>query len=108
MYLIVDGDKKIGYLIFSYEDHPVYKDFNLCLNSLYLLPEYEGRGIGHEGINIVSSYCKTNGVSKFYNQCNLHNSKAVAFYKNHGGIIGHQDIGNSDKIQDTIWFDYYL
>lgn len=108
VYLIKEEQKKIGYLIFSYEDPSVYKDFNLCLNSLYLLPEYQGRGIGQEGINIVSSYCKTKGINKFYNQCNLHNSKGVAFYKKQGGIIGQQDIGNSDKIEDTIWFEYFL
>lgn len=108
VYLIIDNNTKIGYMMFSKEQPSVYKDFSICLNSLYILPEYQRRGIGYEAFEIIKNYCRINCINKFYNQCNLHNAKALSFYKKMGGTIGHQDICNREKIEDTVWLEYFL
>lgn len=108
VYLIVENNTNIGYVIFSKEDPPVYKDFSICLNSLYILPEYQRKGIGSKAFNIINDYCRINHINKFYNQCNLHNTKALDFYERMGGIIGHENICNNEKIEDTLWFEYFL
>lgn len=108
VYLILENNNKIGYFMLSQELPCRYKDFTVCLNALYILPDFQGKGIGCEGIEMIKEYCKIHGINKFYNQCNVHNSKAISFYKKMGGMIGHKDIGNAYKYEDSIWFEYHI
>lgn len=108
VYFIIENNTKAGYLIFSKEEPTLYKDFVLCLNSLYILPEFQRKGIGCKSIKLVKDYCKINCINKFYNQCNAHNIEAINFYTKIGGTIGYEDLDNATKIEDTIYFEHFL
>lgn len=108
VYFIIVNNTKAGYLIFSKEDPTLYKDFFICLNSLYILPKFQRKGIGSKSIKLVKDYCKINSINKFYNQCNAHNIEGINFYTRIGGTIGNEDLSNINKIEDTVWFEYYL
>lgn len=108
VYLIIVNNTKAGYLTFSKEEPTLYKNFIICLNSLYILPEFQRKGIGSKSIKLVKDYCKINSTNKFYNQCNAHNIEAINFYTRIGGTIGYEDLSNANKIEDTIYFEHFL
>lgn len=105
---LCDGKTEIGYVCFQEKRPPQYKDFYLYLGSLYLLPAYQGCGHGREVWNHILDFCKSRGYTKFYNQCNPHNKNAIGFYKHMGGVIGFEDLGHSEKIQDSVWFEHFV
>ena len=44
VYLMLDGADCIGYFYYGAFPGGRYRDFRLCLNALYILPGYQGRG----------------------------------------------------------------
>ena len=108
VYVIEIDNEVIGYFSFGTPRHGSYKDFELCLNSLYILKYYQGRGIGSRIFAFVKDYCRNNGINKFFNACNTHNIKAKAFYKEMGGILTFEDSGHTDKAEDQCYFEYIL
>lgn len=105
-FFIMEDTAIIGYLIFSERKPPVYKDFTVCLNSLYILPQYQKKGIGRKAFAMVESFCREKGAVKFYNQCHPLNRNALKFYEKMGGKVGFQDIGHDNKEEDCVWFEY--
>ncbi len=69
VYFIMENNTKADYITFSMGDPSIYKNFTFCLHSLYLLPQYQRRGVGNKAINLVKDYYENNSINKFYNQC---------------------------------------
>jgi GNAT superfamily N-acetyltransferase len=108
VYVIEIDDEVVGYFSFGSPQHGSYKDFELCLNSLYILKDYQGRGIGSRVFAFVKDYCRNKGINKFFNACNSYNTKAKAFYKEMGGILTFEDSGHTDKAEDQCYFEHIL
>ncbi|MBE6984123.1 MAG: GNAT family N-acetyltransferase [Ruminococcaceae bacterium] len=106
-YLVMDDDVCVGYFYFG-TPHVDYKDFTFCLNSLYFLREYRGRGLGRRVFNFVRSVCRERGIDKFFNGCNVHNLPAQGFYRKMGGVVGKIDDGHTNKAEDQMYFEYNL
>lgn len=96
VYLIVEGDRPIGYLNLKMGELPV-------LLSLYVLPEYQRRGIGRAAFRLIRQYC---GPSGFTCQCQPRNETAMAFYHAMGGIITARDEENAESWQDSVTFSF--
>ena len=92
--------KDVGYLAFRHHGSGV------TLNSLYLLPEAQHRGIGRIALERVGSYCREQCLSTFRLQCNPWNQNAMGFYKAMGGTIIQQDCGHAEKLHDGVWFEF--
>lgn len=45
-YLVMDGEQCTGYYTYRAVPEGTYRDFRLCLLSLYLLPQYQRRDLG--------------------------------------------------------------
>ena len=107
-YLFFDGDDCIGYFSFGPYHYGTYKDFSLCLNNLYIRNGYKGCGLGKLAFEYVRSFCKENGVSRFFCGCNIHNKPAVDFYKHMGGVAGDEAEYHENKADDILHFEFYI
>ena len=106
VYVILDGDTLVGYCTVGEADW--YKDFPVCLHSLYLVPAYHRKGIGRHIMEFVKDWCRQKGYGSFFNSCNLHNHGARAFYEAMGGILGDVDDSNADPGADQCYYEYHL
>ena len=106
VYVIQNAGRKVGYVTLSRRNG--YKDFKVCMDSLYLIPEAQGNGIGRETMKFVRKRCSMMGYSKFYNSCNPHNHHACAFYTAMGGHVGYRDDQNQEPAWDQWYYEYRL
>lgn len=106
VYVIQSGGRAVGYVTLSHRDG--YKNFKVCMDSLYLVPEAQGRGIGRAAVEFVREQCREMGYSKFYHSCNPHNHRACAFYAAMGGQVGDRDDHNQDPAWDQWYYEYRL
>ncbi len=106
-YLVMDGEACVGYFYYG-TPHVKLKDYTFCLNALYFLPEYRGKGLGTLVFEHVRGVCKARGIRKFFNGCNLHNLPAQAFYRKMGGKVDVIDGGHENRAHDQMYFEYDL
>jgi len=103
LYVIKDDDKIIGYFSFSYPRHN-YKNYNHSLNSLYILKEYQARGIGRRVFEFINKYCRENNIDSYFTNCNKYNENALKFYLKMGGVITNLE----DDALDRERHQYYI
>ena len=106
VYVIQSDGCAVGYVTLSRRDG--YKDFKVYMDSLYLLPEAQRKGIGRAVMEFVQKQCRKMGYSKFYHSCNPHNQRACAFYTAMGGQVGYRDDQNRDPAWDQWYYEYAL
>lgn len=106
LYCIMDEACIVGFFSLYMPEVPAYKQFPVCLNSLYLLPAYQRKGIGRQVMDFTRAWCRARGCRGFYNSCNLHNHKAQAFYEAMGGVLGEIDDGYDDPGADQCYYEY--
>ncbi len=107
-YLVMDGENCVGYFTYFIQDTPLWRDFHVRLFSLYLLPEYQGCGMGKKIFQQVACACRQAGYDKLYLSCAPQNRKAMGFYHHLGGRIVAQDIGHENPAEDTAEFEFYI
>ena len=100
VYLIRCGGVDIGYLIFRETDTGVW------LHSLYVLQEYQHRGIGKQAFAILKDYCMENGINRFACNCSPHNENAMRFYQRMGGVVVKTDTGHENRQEDSVIFEF--
>ena len=100
VYFLRLQEKNIGYL--SYRHGPD----QVVLQSLYLLPEAQRRGIGRAALDHVRAYCRDHSLPAFRLQCNPWNQNAMDFYKAMGGTETGRDLNNEEMFMDTVWFEF--
>ena len=98
-YLIQLHGKNVGYLVLKNE--PV-----LLLQSLYLLPEAQKKGIGRQSFAFIRQYCAERGIQSFRCHCQPDNKNAMGFYEKMGGVIVDRDEGNEERWQDSAVFAF--
>ena len=107
-YLVMDGEQCVGYFSYGAPVYGAWRDFTLCLNSLYLLPEYRGRGLGTRVFVHLREVCAAQKVDKFFCNCNCHNLPAQHFYRKMGGVVTCISDGHENKAEDQMTFEFYL
>lgn len=108
VYLMMDGEHCAGYFYYGAFPGEPYKDFALCLNALYILPPYQGMGLGGRVFSLMREVCRQRGLDKFFCGCNIHNTKAQGFYRKMGGVVGKIDGGHKRRAEDQMYFEFYL
>ena len=99
VFLIRISGQNVGYLT-------VKKGTPLLLLSLYILPEFQGRGAGRAAFQKVREICGEAGQKTFLCQCQPQNKPAMAFYEKMGGRITARDLGNAESWQDSVTFSF--
>ena len=101
-YGVFDGDRPAGYLIWGgYEGHPGTAKLHKC----YLLPEYQGQGIGSLMLRTAKGYAKAAGFSRLRLNVNRHNEKAIKAYRRNGFVVVEtvdNDIGGGFFMNDYV------
>ena len=108
VYLAFDGETCVGFLCLGPSTHIAYKDFRFCLNALYFLPPYQGRGLGRRAFAVTAEECRRRGFDKFFCGCNAHNCRARAFYEHMGGVLGAESLGHENRAEDQVYYEFYL
>ena len=108
VYILEDEVQAVGFLVISAPEQPLYKDFPVCLNALYLLPEYHRQGIGRRMMGFAADWCLQRGFDRFFLSCSLHNHRARAFYEAMGGVLGEPDGGHADRGADTCYYEFEI
>ncbi len=99
VYFICADNKITGYLILQ-NRNPLY------VQSLYLLEEFRGKGIGRKTFEFVREFCKENKIEKFYLGCHPENKKALGFYEKMGGIITARDEGHKNNNENSVKIEF--
>ncbi len=107
-YLFMDADECAGYFSFGPYHYGYYKDFELCLNHLYIRKEYKGRRLGATAFELLRGYCASRQIDKFFCGCNAHNLPAIGFYRHMGGIPGDAPHFHEDPSDDIIHFEFQV
>ena len=102
VYLIKYGDADIGYFIFQHAGSGIW------LRSLYVLREYQHKGIGKQAFAILKDYCQEKGINRFACDCSPHNENAMQFYQRMGGVVTKTDTGHENKQEDGVIFEFNL
>lgn len=102
VYLVKYGDEDIGYFIFQHTGSGVW------LHSLYVLREYQHRGIGKQAFAILNDYCRGKGINRFACNCSPHNKNAMRFYQRMGGVVIKTDNGHENKQEDGVVYEFDL
>ena len=106
VFLAMDGAECVGYFTYGPYTYGRYKDFTLCLNSLYFLPGYRRMGLGRRAFAQQTEFCRERGIQKFFCGCNCHNLPAQAFYRAMGGVVGAVHGGHADRTEDQMYFEF--
>ena len=108
VWLVMDDENCVGYLGVGPCGIGRYKDFEVCLNSLYLLPQYQKLGLGRKAFDLTVAECRRRGLDKFFCSCSPHNHNAMEFYEHMGGVIGAQSLGHENRAEDAVYFEFLL
>ena len=100
VYLIKYREEDVGYFIFQDVGDGVW------LHSLYVLREYQHRGIGKQAFSILKDYCIKKEISRFTCDCSPHNENAMRFYQRMGGVVTKTDTGHENKQEDGVIFEF--
>ena len=107
-HLVLDGGECVGYLSYGVMSEGSFRDFRFRLQSLYLLPEYQGRGLGKHLLQMTFDACREMGYDKLCWDCSPHNRNAMDFYAHMGGEVIDMDIGHTNRQEDGCTFAYDL
>ncbi len=96
LFVVECEGKLIGYMDYGVPVRP-FKDYQQEIGLLYVLKEYQGKGIGKELFNLAYKEIKEKGYDVFFISCNKYNVKAQGFYEKMGGEVINIDEDNEDK-----------
>ncbi len=99
VFFIFAGKEAVGYLILQHKN-PLY------VQSLYLLSEYRGKGIGRKTFEFIRKVCRENKTERFYLGCHPQNEKALGFYEKMGGVITKKDIGHENNRENSFKIEF--
>ena len=100
-HLVMDGTACVGYLSYG-----VFAGEGFRLQSLYLLPDYQGKGLGKRLMGIALDACEKLGFDKLRWDCSPHNTKAMGFYAHMGGKVIAMDTGHENRQEDGCTIEY--
>ena len=107
-YLFMDQNRCVGYFSFGPYHYGSYKDFQVCLNNLYILEACKGMGLGKQAFAILREYCQNHGIGKFFCGCNANNHPAIGFYRHMGGVAGDEANVTLPKADQIIHFEFHI
>ena len=107
-FLVMDGTDCAGYFSYGRVCPGTWKDFSFRLHSFYLLPEYQGRGLGRQIFAYISDSCRQMGYDKMFLDCHPDNHRALGFYQHMGGVITGVDYGTGSREEYSCTVEFEL
>jgi len=103
----MDVEKIIGFISCGKPYRP-FRHYEQDIGLLYILKEYQGRGIGKKLFTTAKNHIKNNGYNEFFVSVNKYNQPAIGFYVAMGGSIIHTDEDMDDKKKAQIKIHYAI
>ncbi len=107
-YLVLDKGECVGYFAYGSVCPGTWKDFSFRLHSLYLLPAYQGTGLGRKIFDEVRRACVTKGQDKLFLDCHPDNHQGMGFYRHMGGIVTDIDYGTGSPDTFGCTLEFYF
>ena len=107
LYVITDNNKIIGYMSEGQPCRP-FGNYQQEIGLLYILKEFQGKGIGKKLFQLAYDSIKNKGYKNFFVSCNKYNYGSQEFYKKMGGTIVHTDEDKLDKSEAQVKFHYEI
>jgi len=83
VYLILDADTAIGYLVLSFDFSLEYAGINAWIDELFVRPELRGQGIGSKTLEFAAQAAREHGAKVLHLEVNRGN-RAIHLYRRHG------------------------
>lgn len=96
LFVVLNDSQIIGYMSCG-KIMRVFNKYTHGIGLLYLLKEYQGKGIGLHLFLFAKNELKNQGITEFIISCNKYNLSAQQFYEKIGGKIIKVDEDNEDK-----------
>lgn len=104
-YVVESENHLVGYMDVG-EPFRKFGNYNQEIGLLYLLKDFQKRGIGKELFNIGYNKIKNNGYDSFFISCNKYNTNARQFYEKMGGKLIAEDEDNENKRSVQVKYHY--
>ena len=101
VYFIIAGKERAGYLILQHKN-PLY------VQSLYLLSDFRGKGIGRKTFEFIRENCRKKEIEKFYLGCHPENKSALGFYEKMGGVITEKETGHENNEENSFKIEFEI
>ena len=105
LFVAADGEKIVGYSSCG-KPHRPFGEYTQEIGLLYVLKEYQRRGVGRRLFQTALEEIRKTGVGEFFVSVNKYNVNAIDFYVGMGGVIVHVDEGCGDKRDTQIKLRY--
>jgi len=83
VYLILDADTPIGYLVLSFDFSLEYGGINAWIDEFFIRPELRGQGIGSKALEFAGQAAREQGAKVLHLEVNRGN-RAIHLYRRHG------------------------
>lgn len=107
LYVGTVNDKIIGFMS-SGEPYKPFQQYKQEMGLLYILKEYQRRGIGRKLFSIAKEDIKNKGYNEFFVSVNKYNANAINFYIAMGGTVISVDQDKENKYQTQIKLHYSI
>lgn len=105
LFIVLNDSEIIGYMSCG-KIMRAFDKYTHDIGLLYLLKEYQGKGLGSKLFEFAKNELKNQGVTEFIVSCNKYNFSAQQFYTKMGGKIIKIDENNEDKSIPQVKFQF--
>jgi diamine N-acetyltransferase len=86
LWIIRQGDAVAGYTFLGFGFSFEFKGRDAFVDELFILPEFQGQGIGKKAIDFIIEEAKKDGVKALHLEAETHNERALQLYRNKGFV----------------------
>lgn len=107
LFVLLDNLDIIGYMSCG-EIMREFYEYTHDIGLLYILKEYQGRGLGLKLFKLAKNELRNQGVTEFIVSCNKYNFSSQEFYIKMGGEIIKIDEDSEDKSIPQVKFKFII
>jgi ribosomal protein S18 acetylase RimI-like enzyme len=107
LFVAAEGDKIVGYASCG-KPYRSFGDYKQEIGLLYILKEYQRRGIGRRLFRAAEAEIAKTGADRFFVSVNKYNVSALEFYTAMGGSVVHVDGDKPDKRDAQVKLRYVI
>ena len=105
--LLREDGQDAGYFVLG-KSRPGWSELPISVNALYLISDFQHRGLGRQVWQEIERRVKQAGFTVFGCRCNEHNERALTFYRRQGGVEIARESGHADRSEDQISLLFHL
>ncbi|HEY0653926.1 MAG TPA: GNAT family N-acetyltransferase [Chryseosolibacter sp.] len=84
LWMIEFNNKTAGYTFVGFGFSFEFRGRDAFVDELFVLPEFQGKGIGKQAIDFVTAQARQLGIKALHLEAEKHNERGLALYRNKG------------------------